>query len=64
VTVGSRADLLLLEGNPIEDVRNAARRVGVMVRGKWFSESDLRARLEELAMKNEAGRPSSSPTPK
>jgi imidazolonepropionase-like amidohydrolase len=64
VTVGSRADLLLLEGDPLEDVRNAARRVGVMVRGQWFSESDLRARLEELAMKNEAARSSMEPTPK
>lgn len=40
VAIGRRADLLPLDGNPIEDVRHAARRVGVMVRGQ---------RLEELA---------------
>lgn len=52
VAVGRRADLVLLEANPLEDVGNAARRVGVMVRGKWFLESDLRVRLEELATRN------------
>jgi imidazolonepropionase-like amidohydrolase len=47
VTVGSRADLLLLDANPLTDVANAARRSGVMLRGRWLPESDLRARLEK-----------------
>lgn len=49
VAVGKRADLLLLEANPLEDVRNAAKRVGVMVRGRWFTEAELRERLEKQA---------------
>ena len=49
VAVGARADLLLLEANPLEDVRNAAKRVGVMVRGKWFEQAALQAQLDELA---------------
>jgi imidazolonepropionase-like amidohydrolase len=49
VEVGRRADLLLLEANPLDDVRNAARRVGVMVRGRWFEEAALSSQLEELA---------------
>jgi len=49
VAIGARADLLLLEANPLEDVRNAAQRVGVMVRGKWFEQAALQAQLDELA---------------
>jgi len=49
VAVGRRADLVLLDANPLEDVRNAARRAGVMVRGRWFPTEDLRDRLEALA---------------
>ncbi len=49
VAAGKRADLLLLQGNPLEDVRNVNRRVGVMVGGQWLSEEWLRERLEEIA---------------
>ncbi len=50
VAEGRRADLILVEGNPLEDVRNAARRAGEMVRGRWYSEEELRDRLEALAL--------------
>jgi imidazolonepropionase-like amidohydrolase len=50
VTVGKRADLILLEANPLVDVRNAARRVGVMVHGRWLTEAELVERLEKLAL--------------
>lgn len=43
VTVGSRADLLLLAADPSGDVRNLRRRVGVMARGRWFTELELQA---------------------
>ena len=43
VTIGSRADLLLLAADPSGDVRNLRRRVGVMVRGGWFTERELQA---------------------
>jgi hypothetical protein len=49
VAVGKRADLLLLEANPLEDVRNVGRRAGVMVGGRWMSEEWLQQRLEEIA---------------
>jgi imidazolonepropionase-like amidohydrolase len=48
VASGLRADLILLEANPLEDVNNVKRRVGVMVRGRWMPESELQGRLEEL----------------
>ncbi len=49
VRVGMRADLLLLEADPLADVANLARRAGVMVRGRWLPEAELRDSLERLA---------------
>ena len=46
---GRRADLILLEANPLEDVGNVRRRVGVMVAGRWLAEAELASRLEEIA---------------
>lgn len=49
VEQGKRADLLLLDANPLEDVSNTERRAGVMVRGRWFTEEELKRRLDEIA---------------
>ena len=49
VTVGRRADLLLLDGNPLEDTANASRSVGVMLRGRWLPDVELRKLLDEVA---------------
>jgi imidazolonepropionase-like amidohydrolase len=49
VEVGKRADLLLLEANPLDDVANAERRAGVMLRGRWLPEEELRATLDRIA---------------
>ena len=49
IEAGARADILLLEANPLEDVSNVARRAGVMVRGRWMPSREIEARLSELA---------------
>jgi len=49
VREGLRADLVLAEANPLDDVANAARRAGVMVRGRWLPEAELRSMLDDLA---------------
>jgi imidazolonepropionase-like amidohydrolase len=49
VAAGQRADLVLLDANPLDDIGNLARRSGVMVRGRWVSAEELRTGLEELA---------------
>jgi imidazolonepropionase-like amidohydrolase len=49
VQVGRRADLLLLEGNPLESVAHAAHPAGVMLRGQWLSRARLDRMLEDLA---------------
>lgn len=48
VSVGKRADLLLLDGNPLKDIDNAAKIIGVMVRGNWFPKVKLLQKLQNL----------------
>jgi hypothetical protein len=48
VLPGMRADLVLVNKNPLEDVKRFADRRGVMVRGVYYEEADLAARLEAL----------------
>jgi imidazolonepropionase-like amidohydrolase len=57
IVEGSRADLVLLEANPLEDVRNVDRRVGVMVRGRWHPEAELQGMLDALASAYHGGGP-------
>ena len=49
VGVGRRADFILTNSNPLDDIANVADRVGVMVRGRWLSEEMIQQRLEEIA---------------
>jgi imidazolonepropionase-like amidohydrolase len=49
VAAGRRADLILLEGNPLEDVSNISNPAGVMVRGTWYSRAELMSELEKQA---------------
>ena len=49
VAVNQRADLLLLNGNPLEDIQLARAIAGVMVRGHWLPKSELDAMLEQVA---------------
>jgi imidazolonepropionase-like amidohydrolase len=49
VAVGSRADLVLLDANPLVDLANLTKRAGVMVRGRWVPGTEIAKGLEELA---------------
>jgi imidazolonepropionase-like amidohydrolase len=51
VAVGNRADLVLLDANPLQSVGNLTRRAGVMVRGRWVSAAEIDRGLAELAAK-------------
>jgi imidazolonepropionase-like amidohydrolase len=48
VTVGNRADLVLLEASPLESLDNLQRLFGVMVRGRWLPGEELRERLARI----------------
>jgi imidazolonepropionase-like amidohydrolase len=49
IAEGERADLLLVEANPLDDVANIQQRAGVMVAGRWIPEETIQRRLEEIA---------------
>jgi len=52
IGAGSRADLLLLEANPLEDVRRTAHPLGVMVRGRWLPRAELDRMRDSVAAHN------------
>ncbi len=45
---GQRADFILAEANPLDDVANLRGRTGVMLRGRWLPQSQLDQMLSEL----------------
>jgi imidazolonepropionase-like amidohydrolase len=44
VAVGRRADLVLLDANPLTGIANSSRIAGVMVNGRWLSKADIDTR--------------------
>ncbi|HET7707802.1 MAG TPA: amidohydrolase family protein [Thermoanaerobaculia bacterium] len=46
---GKRADLILLEANPLDDIANVSKIAGVMVNGRWFPRQEIDARLATIA---------------
>ena len=53
VAVGSRADLLLLDANPLTDISHVERIAGVFVRGKWLP----RSRIDSIRVARSAASP-------
>jgi imidazolonepropionase-like amidohydrolase len=49
IAVGKRADLVLLDANPLLDVKNTTRRAGVMLRGRWLPKAEIERRLAGIA---------------
>jgi imidazolonepropionase-like amidohydrolase len=49
IAAGQRADLILVDANPLQNVSNMEKRSGVMVRGRWLAASEIDARLAKIA---------------
>ena len=49
IATGKRADLILVDANPLQDLSNIAKRSGVMVRGRWLPSSEIDSRLAQIA---------------
>jgi imidazolonepropionase-like amidohydrolase len=47
ISVGSRADLVLLAANPLDDIKNVRNPIGVMANGRWFGAHELQAMIEK-----------------
>ncbi len=48
---GKRADLILLDANPLENITNTEKRSGVVLKGKWYPNTELNKWLDEIAPK-------------
>ncbi len=49
IAKGYRADMILLEDNPLEDVRNVRNISAVAANGRWYKKEQLDARRKEMA---------------
>lgn len=49
IKVGNKADLLLLEANPILSISNTKKIAGVMTRGRWISKDEINQTLSQIA---------------
>jgi imidazolonepropionase-like amidohydrolase len=49
VRSGARADLILLDANPLQDIRNSSRISGVVVNGRWIGNAERDQMLARLA---------------
>jgi len=56
IEAGKRADLLLLEANPLEDVRNARKIAGVFANGRWVDQATIRDMMDDLSRRNTAAK--------
>lgn len=45
---GNVADLILIDGNPLNDVTNTKKISGVVLRGQWLSKTEIEAGLKKL----------------
>lgn len=48
IAKGQRADLILVDKNPLEDISNLKYHSGVMVSGRWMSKDFIAAKLDEI----------------
>jgi len=46
IVPGKRADLILVEQNPLEDVANARKISGVMAAGRWYDQKAITEMLD------------------
>jgi imidazolonepropionase-like amidohydrolase len=56
VEVGKKADLILLEANPLNDLKNTRKISGVFVNGNWLDKATINAQLSDLSKRNTAAK--------
>jgi len=54
IEAGDRADLILSEKNPLDDLMTLKKALGVMANGHWYDRSELETILNNIAAKYEA----------
>ena len=46
IETGKRADFILLENNPLDDVNSIKNRLGVMAAGRWFDKNEIEKMID------------------
>jgi imidazolonepropionase-like amidohydrolase len=64
IAPGRRADLVLLDGDPLDDIRNTTRITGVAVGGHWLARDDLDRLIREAGHRLNASTTSPSTSPR
>jgi imidazolonepropionase-like amidohydrolase len=54
IEIGKRTDLLLVDGNPLDDVAAAANIAGVLMRGRWIDKAQIDARMARIRAAGQA----------
>jgi imidazolonepropionase-like amidohydrolase len=52
VATGYRADMVLLDANPLENISNIRRVAGVLVHGRWLDAARLQALKDAVAARH------------
>jgi cytosine/adenosine deaminase-related metal-dependent hydrolase len=52
VRQGARADLILLDANPLQDIANSQRINGIVLNGRWIGSAEREQMLAQLAAQN------------
>lgn len=56
VETGKFADLVLLDANPLDDIKNTRKIAGVFVNGRWLDKAKINAMLADLSKRNTASK--------
>lgn len=56
VEAGKFADLILLDANPLNDIKNTRKISGVFVNGRWLDKARISAMLSDLSKRNTASK--------
>jgi len=51
IEIGKRADLVLVAGNPLQDISNVRRIEGTMTQGRWLSSTELHEMVDGVPMR-------------
>jgi imidazolonepropionase-like amidohydrolase len=55
IEAGNRANLILVNGNPLQDIRVNREPLGVMAAGRWYSAEQLSQWIDISTPSNEVG---------
>lgn len=49
IAKGKQSDLVLVDANPLEDIGAASKVSGVLIRGRWIGDEEIRATMQSIA---------------